>query len=187
VRTAFQKRCDTAYLRNWEYAYAIARAVQGDAAAFERGSQTNLYVIRETESDLVKIGIAVRPEQRMAHLQIGNPRELELVDWAPATEALERFFHKELAEHRRRGEWFAPHEHVLIVCELLMSAGDLRRTMDDNEQGAATAEDTVAMLLGPAEWADEWMAKHPVQLALEVTDRRPREGEAASSTPRAEA
>ena len=158
-RTLFQRRCDAAWQGNWEYAYQLSRAVQADAEALERGSRTNLYIVRDADSDAVKLGVGVNPAQRVSHLQIGNPRLLELVDWAPGTEALERFFHGTLKEYRIRGEWFAPHEHVLIACELLMSAGDMRRTMDDNGGVPATAEDTVAVLLGTAEWADEQIEK----------------------------
>lgn len=70
-----------------------------------------LYLI--TDGEFYKIGIAKAPIKRLAELQIGNARELHLLDTAglsstaaPSTR-IESKCHRQLIDRRVRGEWFA--------------------------------------------------------------------------------
>lgn len=59
----------------------------------------------------VKVGSAVKPEQRLTELQTGSPVELVLHGTVAdlsryAARALEAWTHRELADKRVRGEWF---------------------------------------------------------------------------------
>ena len=71
----------------------------------------SVYIIAESSTGPLKIGIAANPEGRLADLQVGNPRPLLLVhsfacgSRAKAEQA-ERNFHRILAAYSIRGEWF---------------------------------------------------------------------------------
>lgn len=66
---------------------------------------SNVYFIRS--GPLVKIGFADDVAARLVQLQTGNPYGLQLVAvLTEVTSKLERVYHKALAEHRVRGEWF---------------------------------------------------------------------------------
>lgn len=153
-RSLFQRRCDAAWRENRYYAYTVSNAVLNGIDGLASGGRTNLYIVHDLASSAIKIGVAVQPVDRLRQLQIGNVRKLELVDWAPATARLEEFFHRLLDSHRIRGEWFRPHHEVLVVCELIMSGGDLRRQYE--EQGErADPEDTLWMIAAEAEEAHQ--------------------------------
>lgn len=161
----FKRACGLASRRYAGHQFLLAQAVLERADELEWGTPTNIYLVLDARSSAVKIGIAVDVKRRLNSLQHANPNQLELVDWAPGTYALERFLHGWLSEHRIRGEWFTLHHEVLIVCELICSAGDMRRLMDDLDREAAAVDDTVAMLVSPTEWATE----DPIQFSLGVT------------------
>lgn len=65
-----------------------------------------IYVIRMTGTDYYKVGYAVNPARRMAMLQVGNPADLELVDYWEGTRLSEAEAHQDLQEFHVRGEWF---------------------------------------------------------------------------------
>lgn len=74
---------------------------------------TYVYFIREALGchAHVKIGVAKNPESRLAVLQTGNSRRLEIVATiGPVSEkqayGIERKLHKKFRKHRLRGEWF---------------------------------------------------------------------------------
>lgn len=70
-----------------------------------------LYIISEGESGPVKIGMSRAPEYRLAELQTGNPRLLQIV-WRRqfSTRAIardaEKAAHLFLSELKQTGEWF---------------------------------------------------------------------------------
>ena len=77
---------------------------------------TSLYVIAESPSGPVKIGISRTPLARVSTLQTGNPRPLALMhrwvlDNATAL-AWEKRIHLDLAEWKLEGEWFAIHPRI---------------------------------------------------------------------------
>lgn len=67
-------------------------------------SETRVYFIGNART--VKIGVASDPAQRLADLQVGNPRRLSVIAEMPGDERYERILHEHFAELRIRGEWF---------------------------------------------------------------------------------
>ncbi len=69
------------------------------------------YVYFISDGKYIKIGKANNVECRVKELQCGNPNKLKVVSritCASSQDAftVEKFFHKELADHNVRGEWF---------------------------------------------------------------------------------
>lgn len=76
-------------------------------------NNTYVYFIQEKigEKAPVKVGVARKPENRLAELQTGNSRTLIIISQiGPLSERrayhLERQLHKKFKKHRIRGEWF---------------------------------------------------------------------------------
>jgi hypothetical protein len=68
-----------------------------------------VYFIQPIAGGLVKIGVSVAPEARLAALQCGSPVDLQILRVIPcADRKLESRIHAAFAEHRVRGEWFLP-------------------------------------------------------------------------------
>jgi hypothetical protein len=65
-----------------------------------------IYFIRRGWNGPIKIGWALDPWRRLGELQIGSATRLRLIGIWPGTMADEHELHKQLAEHRTRGEWF---------------------------------------------------------------------------------
>jgi len=69
-----------------------------------------VYFIQSGEDGPIKIGWTStgNPWGRCAALQTGSPEELEVVGFFVGPQSEERRLHEKFAEHRIRGEWFAP-------------------------------------------------------------------------------
>jgi hypothetical protein len=65
-----------------------------------------VYVVRAVGDPPIKVGIAKNVRHRIASLQTGNPRPIELLALLVGDEALEKFWHYQLRDHRMTGEWF---------------------------------------------------------------------------------
>ena len=96
-----------------------ARRVERGMCCAERltGSCTHkgldLYVAREVthgERALLKIGRSRDTHARLAGIQSGNPREVELAVVVPCVGYLEPILHSLLTPYRLRGEWFGMDE-----------------------------------------------------------------------------
>jgi len=73
-----------------------------------------VYVI-EHELGLYKIGIAMKPEQRLRELQVGSAFTLTLRQTENPVDAkrVEEFLHEKLSRYHFRGEWFDLPEQML--------------------------------------------------------------------------
>jgi len=80
-------------------------------AIYESKMESNLYVYAISESDQgpTKIGFAADVEERMATLQIGNPRQLNLAGSFSSLRApeVEKATKRKLQYCQIRGEWYA--------------------------------------------------------------------------------
>lgn len=70
-----------------------------------------VYVIREVEGEYVKVGLASNPQRRLAEVQVGNPRPLELLYISQLLSSAEAFaletqLHRQHAPFGATGEWF---------------------------------------------------------------------------------
>ncbi len=67
----------------------------------------DVYLIRQGDTTLVKIGCSGNVRARIQNLQIGNPSKLSIVLVAEeAGQSIETDLHRLLSGLRRRGEWF---------------------------------------------------------------------------------
>ncbi len=108
------------------------------------GAATRVYAICEEGGDAWKFGIAGDPVERLASLQVGNPRALQLYAHAPGTRELERAIHYRLRRDRLAGEWFRGSPRVLAVAELVKAAGEQCRDLDRYDCGPADVGDSIA-------------------------------------------
>lgn len=69
------------------------------------------YFVRD--GDVIKIGSSMRPEERIAGLQTGNGRLLEVMAIVPMEIADEFATHQRFAHLRVRGEWFRAEADLL--------------------------------------------------------------------------
>jgi len=68
---------------------------------------SGVYVLKDTETNLLKIGRATNLKERLSNLRTANPR-LELVQWFETDEdsTVEAYVHSKLVKHRKSGEFF---------------------------------------------------------------------------------
>lgn len=69
------------------------------------------YVYFVSDGQFVKIGVAQDPQKRLASLQTGNPRELEIINLIPAKSkedalVIEGTLHEAYCSFKKAGEWF---------------------------------------------------------------------------------
>lgn len=81
--------------------------------ALRAPSGPGVYAIRAGE--FVKIGRSANVADRLSELQAANPTKLELVALLSENPADEATFHRKLARHRVRGEWFQLRGEVLSI------------------------------------------------------------------------
>ena len=73
------------------------------------------YVIRAGDTDMVKIGWANSPEQRLQDLQTGHYEHLHIVRVIETTAPIERWLHRRYASQHVRGEWYRFIDEMLTV------------------------------------------------------------------------
>jgi hypothetical protein len=79
----------------------------------------SLYAIQAGDDGPVKIGIALKPWERLATLQTANPVRLRgLAAW-PGSPAEEEALHKLFANDRLEGEWFNPSTELIALVDWL--------------------------------------------------------------------
>lgn len=80
--------------------------------------QGYVYFITWGDSNPVKIGWSVEPEERLKAIQTGFPYELRIVGVMPGSRRrLEGEIHRKLKKHNIRGEWFEPVKEVMDLAE----------------------------------------------------------------------
>lgn len=101
-------------------------------------AQRYLYVIKEQNSDWLKVGIAADVNGRLKELQVGNPDPLEVVLAIPVARpvAAENLAHKLLEDYRGLGEWFnAPLDVAKqAVIQAAVSTCDVERGVYSQEE-----------------------------------------------------
>jgi len=68
---------------------------------------SGVYVLKDAETNLLKIGRATNLKERLSNLRTANPR-LELIQWFETDEdsTVEAYVHSKLVKHRKSGEFF---------------------------------------------------------------------------------
>lgn len=90
-------------------------SVNDDLAIWtEAGVDQFVYFAQEADDGPVKIGTARNPVKRLAMLQTGNPRDLQLRVVVPGDSRVEQSLHWRFWEYRLCGEWFS-HQEILLA------------------------------------------------------------------------
>ena len=83
-----------------------------------------LYLIQDSTSKLIKIGISSNPEKRLKQLQTGSGSQLKLLRTfvTDNDRHWEKRLHKMLWQTRKKGEWFDlnPLPDYLSLCDQLL-------------------------------------------------------------------
>lgn len=87
--------------RQW-ISTAIARLQA--AAPYRPERQRAVYVVQYGET--YKIGLSVKPEQRIKQFMLPEVVATMRIYWVPKADKFERALHEKYAEHREFGEWF---------------------------------------------------------------------------------
>lgn len=92
---------------------SLERVKKEDAKPVEQ----SVYFIEAQGTDLVKIGIAAKPQDRLGELQTASPHKLAILATMAGGRAEERRLHHRFAASRATGEWFhrTPELDALIV------------------------------------------------------------------------
>jgi hypothetical protein len=83
----------------------IQEQVRYDQNREETAQQQRVYFIG-SQSGPIKIGIAVRPMERLKTLQTGHHEKLELLATCDGGQRQEAAYHKQFKKRRLNGEWF---------------------------------------------------------------------------------
>ena len=89
----------------------ISREAEARYFHYRSESEEKCYVYFICDGEYVKIGVANNIKSRMADLQVGNARELFLVDYIECknrqmANAYEYTLHGFFKDYRKNGEWF---------------------------------------------------------------------------------
>lgn len=128
-RRRFSRETDIREIRQWR---ALERSkIRSEHANKEMlRRQANLALPRSPSGwcylyvalagdDLVKIGMATDPEQRLARLQTANGHRVTMLAVVPAHAALEAAAHQKFSHCRAEGEWFRLTPEVRVFIEQL--------------------------------------------------------------------
>lgn len=107
-----------------------------------------IYVIRDTLSGHVKIGLSGSPWIRFAKMRVDCPGELSMRAILPGERAAEQALHRQFSPFRLRGEWFrcegALAEWVMGLPLPERPASNYRNTWGDS----GLTDETLAPLVG---------------------------------------
>ncbi|ABB33266.1 Putative helicase A859L [Geobacter metallireducens RCH3] len=95
------------------------------------GNSGWVYFIKSESSHEIKIGYTAGPiEKRITSLQTAHSSNLRVLATVPGTREYEKELHRKFADHRLKGEWFAPH-HDLVSFIAVLKDNDSRATLVD--------------------------------------------------------
>ena len=79
---------------------------------------SGVYVLKDIETNLLKIGRATNLKERLSNLRTANPR-LELIQWFETDDdsTVEAYIHSKLVKHRKAGEFFEVN-YVIAISEI---------------------------------------------------------------------
>ncbi len=94
---------------------------------------SGVYILKDSETNLLKIGRATNLKERLSNLRTANPR-LELVQWFETDEdsTVEAYIHSKLVKHRKSGEFFEVNP-VIAVSEVESILNLLAQKPSDQE------------------------------------------------------
>ncbi|MDC8803941.1 GIY-YIG nuclease family protein [Halomonas pacifica] len=87
--------------------------------------QRQVYFVRRSDG-VVKIGSTMNVARRMEQLSSGAAEDLELLGHINGSTLFEKAIHRELADHRKHGEWFYQAPEVIAYVERILRTGNNR-------------------------------------------------------------
>jgi len=93
------------------YAAAIISHAIAPCVSKEDRKETG-YVYFVAAGDLVKIGWAINPVDRLKQIQHISPIKLNLIKYFSGDRSVESSLHKKFAAYRKRGEWFIKSKEI---------------------------------------------------------------------------
>jgi hypothetical protein len=128
---------------------------------------SGVYVLKDTETNLLKIGRATNLKERISNLRTANPR-LELVQWFETDEdsTVEAYVHSKLVNHRKSGEFFDVNT-VTAISEIESILNLLtQKPTDDEVDTVRSISDLAEARLPTSE--EEKMFKELVQIRAQI-------------------
>lgn len=128
---------------------------------------SGVYVLKDTETNLLKIGRATNLKERLTNLRTANPR-LELVQWFETEEdsTVEAYVHSKLVKHRKSGEFFDVNT-VTAISEIESILNLLtQKPTDDEVDTVRSISDLAEARLPTSE--EEKMFKELVQIRAQI-------------------
>lgn len=74
-----------------------------------------VYIVRAGDTDMVKIGWANDPSDRLAALQCAHYEELHVIRLIDGPAYLEKWLHQQFSDRRLRGEWFRFLDQMMTI------------------------------------------------------------------------
>jgi hypothetical protein len=103
-----------------------------------KGSDGYTYFIQVGDDGPIKIGQTSSPEARIRAIDAFNPSKLNVL-LVIKCRGHERALHVRFAQHRLKGEWFAPAPEILaVIDELRSQATATGEQVDPSERGEST-------------------------------------------------
>lgn len=128
---------------------------------------SGVYVLKDTETNLLKIGRATNLKERLTNLRTANPR-LELVQWFETDDdsTVEAYVHSKLVKHRKSGEFFDV-KTVIAISEIESILNLLKyKPTDDEVDTVRSISDLAEARLPTSE--EENMFKELVQIRAQI-------------------
>jgi|DEB0MinimDraft_6_1074348.scaffolds.fasta_scaffold05300_5 hypothetical protein len=84
----------------------------------------SLYLFREVDTGMIKVGVSSDPLRRLRNIQVGNASPIELLalvggDSRAMALWAERLWKDKFVTSHKRGEWYHPTDDVLLAAETL--------------------------------------------------------------------
>ena len=128
---------------------------------------SGVYVLKDTETNLLKIGRATNLKERLTNLRTANPR-LELIQWFETDDdsTVEAYVHSKLVKHRKSGEFFDV-KTVIAISEIESILNLLKyKPTDDEVDTVRSISDLAEARLPTSE--EENMFKELVQIRAQI-------------------
>jgi hypothetical protein len=124
-------------------------------------TEQKVYFIEAQGTDLVKIGIAAKPSERLRELQTASPHRLAILATLPGGKPQESLLHRQFAAQRAAGEWFhrSPELDALIA---RAQAGDF------DEPGEGSTRAALRHVRNAPASARDWVTRN----ARSITTKR---------------
>lgn len=86
----------------------------------------------------IKIGFSNDPEKRLKACTLWSPFKLQVIATAEGDRAIERLLHNCFADIHSHGEWFHPHERLLMAIKAIKAGAKIAEAVDLSDKRGNT-------------------------------------------------